>query len=71
MAVVTSIRSGVQVLILTAFGNRVPGRALSGVEKGHTFPVIWVCREVEWTAATAEGRNPDRFAVPADDVTLA
>jgi hypothetical protein len=70
VAVSVRIKPGARVLIRTAFGDQVEGRALSGVEKGHTFPVVRVCREEEWNDAERRGADPEGFAVPAEDVSL-
>lgn len=63
-----TIRKGDQVVITDAFGQEKSRRAASGVVDGHDFPVVWVCREEEWSAAIAEGRSPDAVPWPAEDV---
>jgi hypothetical protein len=54
------IEPGMQVRALTAFGEWIPKITTSGVERGHTFPVVWVRRP----EADAESAVP----WPADDV---
>jgi hypothetical protein len=56
------------VTIVTALGDRLPRRALTPVVTGSDFLVVWVCREEEWLAATAEGREPEGVPWPAEDV---
>lgn len=61
--------SGDVVLAVNAFGERNRRRALSGVlAQGHDFPVVMICREEEWEAALAEGREPEGVPWPAEDV---
>lgn len=63
------VRPGDRVHTVNAFGERQERRAISGVElEGHDFPVIWVCREDEWTAALEENREPEGVPWPAEDV---
>ncbi len=70
MQAVKEITKGARVRVLTATGERVWRRALGGIAQGHTFPVVWACREEEWDAATTEGRDPLGVPWPADDVEL-
>jgi hypothetical protein len=42
--------------------------AISGVEEGHDFPVVWVATPEEWEASQAEGRQADGLPWPAEDV---
>jgi hypothetical protein len=53
---------------LNAYGDWLPKRACSTVERGHTFPVVFVARPEEWDAAQREGREPESVAWPAADV---
>jgi hypothetical protein len=39
---VHTVRAGDAVLVLTAGRDWVPGTALSGVERGDKFPIVWV-----------------------------
>jgi hypothetical protein len=64
----SSFERGAKVTVRNAAGNELPKRALSGVERGGDFPVVWVCREQEWEAAASEGREPDGLPWPAEDV---
>ena len=63
-----SISPGDPVTILTALGERLPRRALTGVTTGSDFLVVWVCREEEWEAARRDSREPEGVPWPADDV---
>ena len=45
--------------------------ATSSVVEGYDFPVVWACREEEWRAAQAEGREPESLPWPAETVTVA
>jgi hypothetical protein len=64
------IQPGTEVVVRTADGESLLRRATSGVEWGSTFEVVWVCKQEEWEAASAEGRYPDAMPWPADAVTL-
>lgn len=37
------ISKGDSVLARNAYGNDIPMVAMSGIERGHNFPIIWVC----------------------------
>lgn len=65
------ITPGTHVLARDAFGQLLKRRAVSGPVQGHDFEVVWVCREEEWEAAQAEGREPDAVPWPAEDVRVA
>jgi hypothetical protein len=58
-------------MVRTALGDWRQRRAVSGVEQGDRFPVVWACRLEEWDAAQAEGRDPEVVPWPAEDVRLA
>jgi hypothetical protein len=64
------IKPGSRVLARSAFDELLERRAVTGVQPGHDFPVVWVCPEEEWQAAHAEGREPDGLPWPAEDVRL-
>ncbi len=66
-----AIRPGDTVMVRTAFGDWRQRRAVTGVEPGDRFAVVWACRPEEWDAAQAEGRDPDAVPWPAEDVRLA
>lgn len=38
-----SISKGDCVIVRTAYGTQVPMVAMSGIERGRDFPIIWVC----------------------------
>jgi hypothetical protein len=59
---------GDRLMARTATGERVPRRAVSGVEQGDLFPVVWVCEEREYGRAQQEGREPKRVPWPANAV---
>jgi hypothetical protein len=59
------------VTVVDAQGARRRKRALSPVIQGGSFMVVWACREEEWQAARAEGRDPVGIPWPAEDVSLA
>jgi hypothetical protein len=67
----SEIRRGDAVVVRDAWGKRLRRRALSGITEGRDFPVIWVCREQEWDAASAEDRRPVGVPWPVEDVELA
>jgi hypothetical protein len=62
------IEPGVKVLARSAFDELLERRAVTGVQPGHDFPVVWVCREEEWTEAEQEHRKPEGVPWPAEDV---
>jgi hypothetical protein len=62
------IKPGTRVTVRSADGKHLPRRAVTGVEKGADFPIVWVSREEEWAAAETEGRDPDAVPWPAEDV---
>jgi hypothetical protein len=66
---VVEIEYGSRVIARSADDQDLDKRALTGVVMGEDFPVIWVCREEEWSAAAREGREPVGVPWPADAVT--
>jgi hypothetical protein len=58
------------VIVVDAHGTQRRKRALSRVMQGGSFMVVWACREEEWQAAQAEGRDPVGIPWPAEDVSL-
>jgi len=62
----TSIEQGTPVLIRTADGKELRRVAVSGVEDGLDFPVVWVATEDEW--ADRNGSIPQGLPWPAEDV---
>ena len=65
-----TVEPGDRVLARSAFDELLERRALTPVVDGHNFPVVWVCKEEEWEAALAEGREPQGVPWPAEDVKL-
>jgi hypothetical protein len=68
---IAEILAGTKVVVTDARGRDLQKRAITPVVQGDNFPVVWVCREAEWTAAKAEGRDPEGLPWPAEDVRLA
>jgi hypothetical protein len=64
------IQPGTRVLVRTAFDDLVERRALTGIEAGIDFPVVWVCTEEEWMEAQ-RGSQVEGDPWPAEDVSLA
>jgi hypothetical protein len=69
--VMAIIEPGSKVLARSAFDELLERRAVTGVQPGHDFPVVWVCTEEEWQRASDEGRQPEGLPWPAEDVQLA
>jgi hypothetical protein len=65
-----AIEPGTKVLARSAFDELLERRAITGVEPGHDFPVVWVCPEDEWQRAQAESREPQGLPWPAEDVSV-
>lgn len=64
------IKRGDRVTVRTAFGDQLERVALSAIEMGRDFPVVWVCSSEEWDAR--EGADqPVGLPWPADDVRRA
>ncbi len=64
-----AIQPGDNVVVRAADGELLDRRALSGVEMGSTFEVVWVCKAADWTA---DGDWPEgAMPWPADAVELA
>src|SRR5947207_2891545 len=66
-----TIEPGSKVLAHSAFDELLERRAVTGVEAGHDFPVVWVCPEDEWQRAQAEGRDPEGLPGPAESLRTA
>jgi hypothetical protein len=66
-----TIEPGSRVLARSAFDELLERRAITGVQPGHDFLVVWVCSEQEWQDARSEGRQPEGLPWPAEDVQLA
>jgi hypothetical protein len=64
------LQVGDLVIVVDADGAKRRKRALSPVVQGGSFSVVWACREEEWQAALAEGREPVGIPWPAEDVSL-
>lgn len=66
----SDIRAGDVVTVRDARGQELRKRALSPIVAGGNFDVVWACREEEWLAAQAQGREPEGIPWPAEDVSL-
>jgi hypothetical protein len=62
------VKRGEHVVVRDAVGTLLPRRALSPVQPGGDFLVVWVCRDEEWEAAQREDREPEGVPWPAEDV---
>lgn len=69
MTTQTSLRPGDRITVRDAFGNTLSRRAVTSVVPGHEFDVVWACREEEWVAAQADGREPAAMPWPVEDVS--
>lgn len=56
------------IIVKDARGYELRKRALGPTIQGGSFEVVWACREEEWQAAQAEGREPEGMPWPAEDV---
>jgi len=65
---VVAIVPGMRVIAHSTFDGDLPRRAISGVVDGKDFPVVWVCKEGEWEEAREQGREPQGWPWPAEDV---
>lgn len=66
-----AIKRGDSVTVRTAFGDRLDRVALSTIEMGRDFPVVWVCSRQEWEQRDVAGQGPAGLPWPAEDVELA
>lgn len=64
------IKRGDAVAVQTAFGDLLERVALTGVEMGRDFPVVWVCSRDEWGTRHGEGTELEGLPWPAEDVHL-
>jgi hypothetical protein len=65
------VSAGDLIVVKDRSGQWLRKRALGPVQHGGSFPVIWACREEEWQAAKAEGREPQGMPWPVEDVRFA
>jgi hypothetical protein len=64
-----AIIPGMKVIAYSSYNGDLERRALTGVVEGQDFPVVWVCKEVEWSEARDQGPDsPDAVPWPAEDV---
>jgi hypothetical protein len=61
------IEPGDPVAARTATNEWVTFRALTGIERGTDFQVVWVCHESDWERAK-NGDHRVRIPWPADEV---
>ncbi|MBA4159333.1 MAG: hypothetical protein H0X65_17940 [Gemmatimonadetes bacterium] len=64
------IKPGDRVIARSATNQWLHRRAVTGVIKGMDFPVVRVCEEEEWSKARTQGREPESFAWPAEEVKV-
>jgi hypothetical protein len=64
------IKPGARLVVTTAFGEEVERRAVTGVEQGDKFPVVWVCSEEEWRRAQGNGGKPEADPWPVEYVRV-
>lgn len=62
-----SISKGDAVIVRTAYGSQVPMVAMSGIERGRDFPIIWVCTPEDFARDGFE-RNANWRPWPTEDV---
>ena len=62
--------TGQLIEVRDAFGNWLRRIALGPVDPGDEFAVVWACREEEWEAAQAEGREPESVPWPIESVRV-
>jgi hypothetical protein len=60
-----AIAYGTQVEVVTALGEKVVMRALSGPEPGHDFEVVWVATEAEFAESERTEQDPDGIPWPS------
>lgn len=58
-----AIAKGTQIEVTDATGIVRAKRALATVEGGK-YPAVWACSDDEWSAAQADGRDPDPEPFP-------
>ena len=64
------VRPGIIVKVKDGRGRVHVRRAVTGVEPGDQFPIVWVVREEEWAAAAGAGREVEGpMPWPAEDVS--
>jgi hypothetical protein len=56
-----------RVRVRTAFGEWVDRRALTGIVRGRSFPVVWVASEEAWAAGAQPG-GEGAIPWPPEDV---
>jgi hypothetical protein len=64
------IKPGDKVIVRSVDNRNLPRRAMTGVVEGDTFPVVWVCREEQWTGKTPQILVDKGVPWPVEDVKL-
>lgn len=64
MLPMAQLREGDHIEVTDALGRVFRKRALSDVEEGGRFPVVWACSLEEWDAATSDGTEPEPEPFP-------
>jgi hypothetical protein len=62
--------AGQPIEVRDAYGNILRRVAIGPVDPGYDFAVVWACREEEWEAARAEGREPEAIPWPIEDISV-
>jgi hypothetical protein len=70
MTTLDQLQRGDLIEVTDAAGTVRVKRAFGPVTDRGFFPVVWACREEEWQAAEAEGREPVGMPWPAEDVRV-
>ncbi len=63
-----NIQPGDHVRAFTASHEWIPLRALTKVERGQDFPVVWVCDDEDWESATDGSRPEGAIPWPAESI---
>lgn len=63
------IHPGDHLRARTATNDWISLRAVTGIEPGEDFQIVWVCKEVDWAAAQ-KADPTKRLPWPADEVQL-
>ncbi len=58
-----TIQRGTQIEVVDALGLHRAKRVLAEVHGG-SYPAVWACSDEEWSAAQADGREPDPEPFP-------
>jgi hypothetical protein len=62
------IEPGSLVEVQTAFGDWRRARAITGIVRGHSMPIVHICLPEDWDRMKKSGEEPDTWAWPAEYV---